>query len=82
MLNRKSTAAIGLLVMLGACATQPKEAAPIASASALCLIDTLIFGEVPPAEDFNDVGNVYDSDPTIEKIELHNERLRAACPAL
>jgi hypothetical protein len=39
----------------------------------------VILAERAPAAAYNDVGNTYDSDSTADKLEVHNERLRAAC---
>jgi hypothetical protein len=82
MTLRKRLLGITLMVfMTGACSTVPKQAAPIASdlGSPLCLVDREILVELAPSADYNDVGNKYDSDKTYKAVEIHNERLRAAC---
>ena len=75
-----------LSVMLGACSTvtDPRPASdtsPSRSNSSWCQGDGPIRYRQADEAGQDDPGNTMDSDPTVEAIQAHNDRYRAACPS-
>lgn len=83
MLKLKYVPTLALLATVSACGQPPPirgATAPDVSQTSLCLIDQPISGKLAPEENADDPGNQFDTDETFNKLEIHNAKLRAACP--
>lgn len=75
---RKYALALAALAMTSACG---RQVPPPRTVSDFCLNDRAIVVAVAPAEGFDDRGNLFDTDATVNALLEHNAVYRRLCEA-